>query len=110
MARTSDSGVAARFVDRAVMETLTGQAIEASQPQIDAFLADNPPPGKNLPLTRLRPGLGNLGEGFYWDKSTQSVLPIDTVATPLTEVQVLLKATGDPARPYVIQTTYPALP
>ncbi|GAA2659806.1 hypothetical protein GCM10010436_92360 [Paractinoplanes durhamensis] len=111
LAETNPSGVAARFLDGTVMETVTAEAIAAAQPEIDAFLASNPPAGKNLVLARYEPGLGNLGEGYYKNPATGLVEPIPA-GMPLTEVQVILKATGatPPDRAYVIQSTYPALP
>jgi hypothetical protein len=109
--RSRETKVAAKFADRAVMEEVTGEAITANQSKIEAWLAGNPPAGDNLGLPRYDAGRGNLGEGFYRDPVTDEVEPIPA-DRPLTEVQVILKATGNPApgRQYIIQTVYPALP
>jgi hypothetical protein len=111
MARTSRNGIAAKFTDRAVMETVTGDAITAAQPQVDAWLAGNPAAGENFVLPEYDPGIGNLGEGFYRNPATGDVEPIPANMA-LTKVQVILKATGNapPGRAYIIQTSYPTLP
>jgi hypothetical protein len=111
MARTSGSGMAAKYTDRAVMEAVTGEALAAAQPQIDAWLAGNPAPGSNLPLPSYDAGRGNLGQGFYRNPATGVVEPMPATM-PLTHVRIVLKATGlgPPARPFIIQTSYPSVP
>ena len=112
MAKSSRNGMAAKFSDRAVMESSIGGAIEANQPAIDAWLAGNPAPGENFALPRFNPGSGNLGEGFMLDSATNTVVPIPE-SMPLSEVVVVVKATGQTGpgtRPYVIQTAYPVAP
>jgi hypothetical protein len=105
------SGIAGKFTDRAVMETTTADAIAADRPQVENWLAKNPPPGDRHTVARYDPGLGNLGEGYYrLDPHHAAPLPPNM---PMTEVQVILMATGltPPAgRPYIIYTTHPAVP
>jgi len=93
----------AKFTDRTVMETTIGDAIDANQPRIAAWLAGPPPPpaGQNIAMSHS-PGLGNLGEGFY--RVGDDVVPIPSTM-PLENVTVVLKSDGKGG--YIIQTAYP---
>ncbi|MFE9750123.1 hypothetical protein ACFYOT_34880 [Saccharothrix saharensis] len=108
-ARTNRSGIGAKFTDRAVMETVTAQAIEVNQPGIRTWLDGNPPAGTRYALPRYDPGMGNLGEGFFRN-AEGNIVPLPP-EMPLTQVQVVLISTGQapPARPCIIHTVYPTV-
>lgn len=110
-AKASANGLAAKFGDRAKMETASAVSIDAHQSRIASWLASNPTPGTNLPF-RHNPGMGNLaGEAYRYDPGSDTVQAVDTALHSFNEVQVVLKATGSSTGlTYIIQSVYPVLP
>jgi hypothetical protein len=107
--------IAAQFTDRAVMERVIAEAIEAHAAAIDAWL-DSAQPGDPLPFD-FEPGAGNMGRGYYRNEEGD-VGEIPTDSLPLDRVRVVLIATGGQpvrlgdgteqlGRRYIIQTAFP---
>jgi Bacterial CdiA-CT RNAse A domain len=90
-----------RFLDRSKMETAVKQTTDAKKVEIDNWLKTNPPAGEKFPVSH-DPKLGNLGEGYRFNKTTKSV---DKIEAPLNECKLVLKSDGKGG--YAIQTAFP---
>ncbi len=103
MVRSGGSKVAAKFNDRAVMETVIAEAIDADVTKITNWLATKPVAGERLGLY-FSPKRGNLGTGFYKVGDKTIEIPANV---SLENITVVLKADG--AGGYIIQSAYPRL-
>jgi Bacterial CdiA-CT RNAse A domain len=90
-----------RFLDRSKMEAAIKQTTDARKVEIDNWIKTNPPAGEKFPVSH-DPKLGNLGEVYKFNKTTNSA---DKIEAPLNECKVVLKSDGKGN--YIIQTAFP---